>query len=115
MRYLVLLWEKLEKLLEHLHVEFCAVPVLNHGHKVLICAAKREQMPEVLEQRVQTRPHISVTEAGISPFKLLQENIQIQVLLGINERDLGPEGRRGGYFLCVSSARDAARSSAADC
>lgn len=44
--YLVFLREKLEKLLEHLHVEFCAVSVLNHGHKVLICAAKTKQMPE---------------------------------------------------------------------
>lgn len=90
--YLVLLWEKLEKLLEHLHVEFCAVPVLNHGHKVLICAAKEDANARGLERRVQTHPHIC-TSAGVSPFKLLQENVQIQVLLRINECDLEAESR----------------------
>lgn len=91
--YLVLLREKLEKLLEHLHVEFCAVSVLNHGHKVLVCAAKRKHNARGLEQRAQTHPHISAMNAGSSPFKLLQENIQIQVLLWIDECDLGPESR----------------------
>lgn len=88
--YLMLLWEKLEKLLEHLHIEFCAVPFLNHGNKVLVCAAERKQMREG-SSNARIHPHISAARAGISPFKLLQENIQIQVFLRINERDLGRE------------------------
>lgn len=63
------------------------------------------------------RPHISTVHAGISPFKLLQENIQIQVLLRVNERNLGTESG-WGTFRSHSSAcavSGAALRSSAEC
>lgn len=38
--HLMFLWEELKKLLKHLDIKFCAVPPLNHGDKVFVCAGK---------------------------------------------------------------------------
>lgn len=83
------LWEKLQQLFEHFCVKLSAVPALNHGDEFLVFAKRREKKKEKVKRTDQ-----EMAKWAISPFELLQEDVQIHAFLGINERDLESKSER---------------------
>lgn len=77
------LWKKLQQLFEHFCVKLSAVPVLNHDDEFLVFAERREKKREKVK-----KDRSGNGQVAISPFELLQEDVQVHAFLGINERDL---------------------------
>ncbi len=88
-KYLMFFWKQFQKLFQGLDIKFWTISFLHHWHKLFIWAVC-EWKSNNLNRLVTTSHKHTLTNQKplILPLKLLQKDIQVQILLGVNEGNL---------------------------